>query len=129
MTICKALLKYGYSSFSFAIVEYCDADIRIKRENYYIKLFAPKYNVLKEAGLPPVGTKSEEVKQRISLASSYAYKIQFKDMLEDKTLSFHSLTAACLFFRIDIHTLNRYINKVTKKIEGTPEPLLGRYTL
>lgn len=56
MSICKALIKYGHSSFSFIILEYCEADVRIERENFYINLFSPAYNVLKQAGLPPPGT-------------------------------------------------------------------------
>ena len=32
MTICKALLKYGYSNFSLEILEYCDRDKVINRE-------------------------------------------------------------------------------------------------
>jgi group I intron endonuclease len=57
MSICKALIKYGHSLFSFIILEYCEADVRIERENFYINLFSPAYNVLKQAGLPPPGTR------------------------------------------------------------------------
>lgn len=62
MTICKALLKHGHSQFSFAILEYCGANGRIERDNFYIYLLNPVYNILKVAGLPPTGLKSEEVK-------------------------------------------------------------------
>lgn len=41
MTICKALLKHGHTLFSFSILEYCDANNRIERENYYINLLEP----------------------------------------------------------------------------------------
>lgn len=33
--ICTSLLKYGYSNFSLDILEYCDSNILIKREQYY----------------------------------------------------------------------------------------------
>ena len=34
--IYRALLKYGYSSFNFEIIEYCDPSILIEREQYYL---------------------------------------------------------------------------------------------
>lgn len=53
MIICKALLKDGYSNFSFSILEYCEPNKCLDREQYYIDLFrasAPEYNVLQKAG-------------------------------------------------------------------------------
>jgi len=34
--IYSALLKYGYSNFSLDILEYCEIDALIEREQYYI---------------------------------------------------------------------------------------------
>lgn len=48
--ICRALLKYGYSHFELDILEYCDPKDVIEREQYYIDLLKPEYNVLKVAG-------------------------------------------------------------------------------
>lgn len=48
--ICKALLKYGYSSFTLEILEYCEPSVLIKREQYYIDTLKPEYNILKVAG-------------------------------------------------------------------------------
>jgi len=130
MTICKALLKHEHSQFSFAILEYCDANSRIERENFYINLLKPIYNVLNVAGLPPTGLKSEEVKQNMSLANNYAYKVLIKDTLENnKSLTFPSLKAASLHLGVDIHTLNKYIKSLTKNNEGIADLLLERYTL
>ena len=50
MNICRALLKYGYSNFSLSIIEYCDANNCLAREQYYIDLLEPEYNILKHAG-------------------------------------------------------------------------------
>ena len=36
--IYRALLKYGYKNFSLDILEYCEPDVLIKREQYYIKI-------------------------------------------------------------------------------------------
>lgn len=49
MTIYKALLKHGYSIFSLSL-EYCETDKCLEREQYYIDLFKPEYNILQTAG-------------------------------------------------------------------------------
>lgn len=43
--IYRALLKYGYSNFSLDILEYCEKDVLIEREQYYIDLIKPEYNI------------------------------------------------------------------------------------
>jgi len=48
--ICRALLKYGYSAFQLEILEYCETSLVILREQYYIDLINPEYNILKVAG-------------------------------------------------------------------------------
>jgi len=48
--IYRAILKYGLSEFSFEIVEHCEPSILIEREQYYIDLIDPEYNILKFAG-------------------------------------------------------------------------------
>jgi hypothetical protein len=45
--IYRALLKYGYKNFSLDILEYCEPDVLIKREQYYIKIIKLEYNILK----------------------------------------------------------------------------------
>lgn len=47
--ISKSLLKYGYVNFSLDIIEYCELDLLIIREQYYIDLLKPEYNILKAA--------------------------------------------------------------------------------
>lgn len=32
----KAILKYGYSNFSFEILEYCNQSVLLKREQFYL---------------------------------------------------------------------------------------------
>lgn len=48
--ISRALLKYGYSNFQLEILEYCDLSLLIEREQYYLDLLKPEYNILKIAG-------------------------------------------------------------------------------
>lgn len=50
MSINKALIKYGYSSFALEILEYCDRKDILVREQYYLDLCKPEYNILKVAG-------------------------------------------------------------------------------
>lgn len=50
MSINKALIKYGYSNFSLQIIEYCDRKDILVREQYYLDLCKPEYNILKVAG-------------------------------------------------------------------------------
>ena len=59
MLINKALIKYGYYNFSIEILEYCYPSLAISREQYYIDLLKPKYNILKVAG-SPLGYKHTE---------------------------------------------------------------------
>lgn len=47
--IYRALLKYGYSAFSLDIIEYCHKICLIKKEQYYLDLIKPEYNILKYA--------------------------------------------------------------------------------
>ena len=44
--IYKSLLKNGYSKFSLEILEYYKADICRVREQYYLDLLKPDYNML-----------------------------------------------------------------------------------
>ena len=68
MYICRALLKFGYSNFSLTIIEYCDPEKCIVREEYYIKSLAPEYNLIQVPSLPPMSGRahSDETKQKIS---------------------------------------------------------------
>jgi hypothetical protein len=48
--IYKALLNYGHKNFDLEILEYCDASLIICREQYYLDLLEPEYNICKTAG-------------------------------------------------------------------------------
>jgi group I intron endonuclease len=50
MPIYKAISKYGYANFRLEILEYCLTDIIIEREQYYLNLLKPEYNILDSAG-------------------------------------------------------------------------------
>lgn len=65
MAINKALLKYGYSNFQLEILEYCEPTDAIEREQYYINLLNPSYNILKIAGSSFGYKHTEESKVRM----------------------------------------------------------------
>lgn len=50
MLINRALLKYGYSKFKLEILEYCEPAVAIEREQHYLDLLEPEYNILPKAG-------------------------------------------------------------------------------
>lgn len=68
--IYRALLKYGYTNFSIEILEYCDPENCVQRENYYLNLLKPKYNVLSVAGSNLGFKHSEETKAKFALRKS-----------------------------------------------------------
>lgn len=62
-----ALLKYGYSNFSLDILEYTEPKLLLIKEQYYINILKPEYNILKIAG-SRLGLKlSEKTKTAISV--------------------------------------------------------------
>ena len=66
--ICFALVKYGYNNFSLFILEYCDKDEVITREQYYLDLLNPSYNILKYAYSSDGYKHTLEAIQKMSLA-------------------------------------------------------------
>jgi group I intron endonuclease len=63
------LLLYGYSSFSLEILEYCEPGNVIEREQYYLDLLKPEYNILKVAGSSLGSIQTEETKAKIRKAA------------------------------------------------------------
>ncbi len=49
--IYRALLDEGYESFTLKILEYCDKNIRFEREQHYIILIKPEYNIQSIVGI------------------------------------------------------------------------------
>lgn len=68
--ICSALLRYGYSAFSLEVIEYCAAKEAISREQHFIDLIRPEYNILTTAGSSLGHLHTEEAKEKMALAWS-----------------------------------------------------------
>jgi group I intron endonuclease len=66
--IYKALLKYGYLSFNLDILEYCDKDSLIEREQYYLDMLNPTYNICKKAGSSLGRIVTTETRERLRAA-------------------------------------------------------------
>jgi len=66
--ISNALLKYGYSNFKLEIIEYCDCNDLLAREQFYLDILFPEYNILKTAGSRLGRTHTEETKRKIGEA-------------------------------------------------------------
>ena len=66
--ILSSIQKYGYSSFSLDILEYCNSSELLNKEQYYIDLLKPNYNILKTAGSSLGRVLSEETKEKIALS-------------------------------------------------------------
>jgi group I intron endonuclease len=68
--IYNSVIKYGHINFSLDILEYCNLSVLIEREQYYIDLLNPEYNILKKAG-SRLGVKlSEETKNKMRLSAT-----------------------------------------------------------
>jgi len=60
-SISSALIKYGHSNFILEILEHCEPEksIILEKEQFYINMIKPEYNILKIAG-SPLGYKHTE---------------------------------------------------------------------
>lgn len=64
--IYSSILKNGYSNFKLDILEYCNKEDLLKREQYYIDQLKPGYNILNSAG-SSLGLKhTEETRKKMS---------------------------------------------------------------
>lgn len=66
MIIYKAFLKHGHSNFNLEILEYCPIEKCLEREQHYLDLFQPDYNILKIAGSLRGYKHTQETKVKMS---------------------------------------------------------------
>lgn len=64
----NSILKYDYDNFNLEIIEYCEPFSLIKREQYYLDILNPEYNICKIAGSTFGKKHTEETKKKIALA-------------------------------------------------------------
>lgn len=126
--IYRALLKHGYVSFKLDILEYCSFPVLIEKEQYYLNLFKPEYNILNFAasvsGLKHTeatvelirGSKlgrlrTSEAKLKISLGSAQAQPVIVKENQTGITTEFTSVRKAAVY--VGLH--HSYIAKCLQK--------------
>lgn len=117
--IYESVLKYGHSNFSLDILEYCESNILIEREQYYIDILNPKYNILKFAGSPLGRKLSTETREKISATLktrlSKLLPIKVICLETQKIKHFATNLEAAKFLGVSLRTLTRYKNtKVLK---------------
>lgn len=66
--IYKALLKYGYTNFRLDILEYCEKSACINREQYYIDILSPFYNICTKAGSSIGRLTTETTRVKLTMA-------------------------------------------------------------
>jgi hypothetical protein len=68
--IYSSILKYGLSDHRLEILEFCERvkAVILAREQYYINLFKPEYNLLQTAGSPLGYKHTEETRAKMSAA-------------------------------------------------------------
>lgn len=80
-------MKYGHSSFSLTILEYCNKSELNDREQYYLDNLEPDYNILKNAASFLGYSLTEEAKAKISKALKGINRSEeTKDLIRQKAL-------------------------------------------
>jgi excinuclease UvrABC nuclease subunit len=101
----SALLLYGYSSFSLKILEYCKAEECIVKEQYYLDLLKPDYNILLKAGSTLGRKLTPETREKLSKArkiknntikatAAITKPVSVTDILTSKTIVYPSMVSA-----------------------------------
>jgi hypothetical protein len=116
--IYKNLLEYGHFNFSLEILEYCEIDQVIVREQFYLDLLAPKYNMLKIASSRFGSKHSLETKKLISntLKNNLIniMPIKVTDIETNSVKYFPNNLQTAKYLGVSVRTLSRY--KSTKSI-------------
>ena len=137
--IYRALVKYGYSKFKLEVLEYCEPNILIDREQYYLDLLNPEYNILKVAGsrfgvkhskasiekmriTASKTFKSPEFLAKLSKGQSNGTKVEVTDIETNTSTTYHAIRAAARALDINKTYIEYYIYLKQDK------PVLGRYT-
>jgi len=89
--ILSAILKYGHSKFTLEILEYCDSDKCLEREQYYIDLLKPEYNILQKAGSSLGFKHSEETLAKMSSLKVGEQNPMFGKLHSEETKAFRDI--------------------------------------
>jgi len=149
MYICRALFKYGYSNFSFDILEYCSPEKCLEKEAFYLKKLKPKYNISLNPIAPFSGRKHSNKTKKIMSDTAkkidhpnrfkprennpnYGKKvegsgrvdqpIEVSDIKNNTIIFYDSMSAAAKALNINKSVISKYFSNNQKK------PYKGQYT-
>ena len=98
--------KYTKDNFEYCILEYCEEDTRLLRENFYINILNPEYNIA-GVNLESVKNHSEETKKKISDKIKESYKNgKLKEKLENSIMHKYD----CYVYSIENWKLVKHFN-------------------
>jgi len=110
--IYTAILKDGYDNFNIEILEYCDTNIILNREQYYIDLLKPKYNIALKAGSLLGFKHSLETKLKFkNRDNKTGHPVIMINIENNNIKEYYSVRAAAKHLNISHTTLLRYINE------------------
>jgi GIY-YIG catalytic domain len=118
--ITQAIIKYGLINFTLEILEYVDVKdnnvLLLKREQYYIDLLEPEYNIQKKVRMPKNYTQygwkhKEESKILRTLHNNksipiYCYKINNNNNNLELLKQFNSLSEASRFLKCGVSSIH-----------------------
>ncbi len=119
--ISKAIFNYKINNFKFEILEYCNKESLIEKEQYYIDKLSPKYNVLKFAGSSLGFKHSIETKLKLKARNSNkGYNITVFDQINNTIKKYNSIRVTAKTLEVSHTTVLNYLNKnkLLKKIEN-----------
>lgn len=150
--IYRALLKNGYSNFSLEILEYCSPENKFLREQYYMDLLKPDYNVLKTAGsflgfkhseetikkfriqsvkqleqLKILNSRPESIERLLQMNKAKSKRVELLDTLNNITTVYYSIVEAARGIGCDPGTIRYAIKNIQEK--GISTVIKGRYKL
>ena len=115
MLICRALIKYGYSNFRLEILEYCATEDLTARENYYINLFTPEYNIVQQSNTMPSRfgySHSKSTIAKIAKAQPSRVTVSVKDLLTNTVKTYDSMAQANKNLNLPVGRVKNYLASV-----------------
>jgi len=113
--IYTAILDNGYNKFTIEILEYCDTNILLNREQYYLDILKPKYNIALKAGSLFGFKHSPETKLKFkNRENNTGHPVIIINKENNSRKEYPSVRAAAKYLNISHTTLLRYI--IEKKL-------------
>ena len=144
-----ALLKYGHNAFRLDILEYCDSEELLAREQFYLDNFKPEYNLLTTAGSSLGFKHSEETLLKFKLRKlsdehlehtrklgranlikfnkSRRLKVAIHDFNTDTTTTYDSISEASQGIKVDAKDF--WTKEKSEKKRDEIIPYKGRYVI